>query len=216
MSLPVIGMFGGTFDPIHLGHLRSAQELCERLSLQRLLLVPCHLPPHRATPEVSAQHRLAMVAAAVAGFPELECDDIELRREHASYTLDTLQQLRQRYGEQVSLVLVMGGDSFNKLHTWRDWRGLFELAHVVVIERPGYRLEPAPEVAQWVEPRRIEETELAERGAGGWMVLSLEPWPISATEIRAQLASGEDVSQWLPDTVAHYIKQHGLYGGAAH
>lgn len=212
MRRRAIAIFGGTFDPVHLGHLRSAQELRERLQLDEVRLVPCHLPPHREHPETGAEHRLAMVELAVAGRAGLVADPVELERDDLSYTVLTLREYRRRWGEDVALCLVMGSDSFNGLHRWREWRALFELAHIVVMERPDHPLQPDAAVADCIASRRLDPTRLREAPAGGFIPLTLTQWPVSATGIRERLERGEAADELLPAGVGPYIRKHKLYG----
>ncbi|MGS0466713.1 nicotinate-nucleotide adenylyltransferase [Cobetia marina] len=142
--VPRVAMLGGTFDPVHHGHLRSAIELREALGLDHVLMIPCHQPPHRAAPGVSSQERLAMLEAAIAGEPGLKADARELFRDGPSYSADTLASLRGEYGPQARLVMAIGHDAFLKLGEWHAAERLFDDAHVVVIERPDHDA-PLPE-----------------------------------------------------------------------
>ncbi len=209
---PAIAIFGGTFDPIHLGHLRSAEELRERLALDEIRLLPCHRPPHRDTPDSDSRHRLAMVQLAVGDTPGLVVDALELEREAPSYSVETLRQCRQQLGDEPALCWVMGSDAFNGLQHWWHWRELFELAHVLVLQRPDHPLAPAPEVAAFVAGREMSPAQLRDSPAGGLLTLMLRQWPVSATAVREALARGADVSRWLPAGVEGYIREHTLYG----
>jgi len=135
-----IGIFGGTFDPIHIGHLRMALELKEQLGLDEMRLLPCHQPPHRDAPQVSSVQRVEMLRIALQDCPELQLDERELLRDKPSYTYDTLMELRAELGSEVSLVLCMGEDAFAGLPTWYRWQELIRLAHLVVIARPGWNI----------------------------------------------------------------------------
>ena len=135
-----IGVFGGTFDPIHIGHLRMALELKEQLGLDEMRLLPCHQPPHRDAPQVSSAQRAEMLRIALHDCPELQLDERELRRDKPSYTYDTLMELRAELGDDVSLVLCMGADAFSGLPNWYCWQELIRLAHLVVIARPGWNI----------------------------------------------------------------------------
>lgn len=211
MNLRALGILGGTFDPVHLGHIQSARELCERLDFDRIALLPCHLPPHRDMPQTPAAHRLAMARIAVAPFPRLTVDDRELARSGHSYTVDTLRELRADLGAEVSLTFVMGSDASNALHRWYCWRELFDFANILVMMREGYALEPAREVRDWVAPRRQSPESLRERPAGGFASIELTPWPQSATAVRQRLAAGENLGDCVPAEVETYIHQQGLY-----
>ncbi len=210
--LPAVGIFGGTFDPVHYGHLRSALELVERLRLQQLRLMPCAVPPHRAAPACDARHRAAMVQLAVAGEPRLACDSRELAREGASYTIDSLMELRSELGEECSLNLVMGCDAVLGITTWHRWQELLDWAHVVVIARPGWQLPASGPVAQWLrEHRPLECGGLHLHASGSILVEELRPLAISSTEIRELLAASRSPRYLLPQVVLDYIQAHNLY-----
>lgn len=208
-----IGMLGGTFDPVHLGHLRSAVELHEALSLDRLHMIPAQQPPLRGQPQVSAQQRLRLLEAGIAGTPGLVADDRELRRDGPSYSADTLAELRAEYGEQVRLVMAIGIDAFLRLAQWHQPERLFELAHLVVIARPGYGDALPASLTELVEHRRVDSVEaLMQRPYGSYLPLELPSlMAISATYIRECLEAGKSVRYLLPDPVEQAIEQGGLY-----
>ena len=206
-----LAILGGTFDPIHRGHVACAQELQERLGFSRLDLVPCHLPAHRDSPDSSAAHRLAMVRLAIEGLDGLGVDDRELRRDGPSYTVDTLAELRAELGEKPSLTFVMGGDAFNSLQHWERWQSLFEFANVLVMERAGIASKPAAEVLAYTEPRRMDAMQITTLPSGGFARIALQPWPQSATEVRRRLQADESLDDWLPEAVLNYIREHRLY-----
>lgn len=213
-SLPAsfVGVFGGTFDPVHYGHLRSALELVERLQLEQLRLMPSASPPHRATPHCSAEHRAAMVALAVAGESRLACDARELERHGNSYTIDSLIELRAELGAQCSLCMVMGCDAVLEITHWHRWRELLDWAHIVVIARPGWELPREGEVAQWLDSHRVATSSaLRQQSAGCIAIEELRPLRISSTEIRELLAAGRSVRYLLPQAVMDYIQTHRLY-----
>ncbi|MFN0317849.1 MAG: nicotinate-nucleotide adenylyltransferase [Burkholderiales bacterium] len=208
------GVLGGTFDPIHYGHLRLGEELGDALGLEQVRLVPAKLPPHRADPEVSAQHRLAMARLAAAGNPRFVVDDRELRREGPSYTADTLMELRKELGDQAPLCLMLGVDAFVALMTWSRWRQLFDLAHLVIATRPGYTLE----VDQLPEPlRSITQGKIATgfgtKASGCVIIRGIAALDISASSIRQALAKGQSTRYLLPGSVLDYIREHHLYRG---
>lgn len=208
-----IGMFGGTFDPVHLGHLRSAVELYEALSLDRLHMIPAQQPPLRGRPQVSAQQRLALLAAGIGNTPGLVADDRELRRAGPSYSADTLAELRAEVGNQARLVMVIGFDAFLRLTQWNQPERLFELAHLVVMARPGYS-DPLPaSLMELVEHRRVDSVEtLMQQPCGGYLPLELPSlMAISATYIRERLEAGKSVRYLLPDPVERIVEQDGLY-----
>lgn len=207
-----VGVFGGTFNPVHYGHLRSALELVERLGLAQLRLMPCAVPPHREAPACSAADRNAMVELAVAGEPRLVCDSRELRRRGPSYTIDSLAELRAELGPGRGLCLVMGCDAVLDITTWHRWQELLERAHVVVIARPGWHLPAVGPVAEWLTAHALQQpAQLRQQPAGGVLVQELRPLDISSTEIRAMLAAGRSARYLLPESVLEYIAAHGLY-----
>lgn len=214
-----IGLLGGTFDPIHHGHLRLAEEAAEGLGLGGVRLIPSGRPPHRGEPASSPGHRLAMVELAAAGNPLLEVDAAEVADPRASYTVDTLERLRGELGAARPLVLILGADAFAGLATWHRWRELFALAHVAVANRPGH----APHARRWpalldaalddaCSPRlTTDEQALARAPAGSVVPFEMTPLAISATRIRELLAGGHSARYLLPDDVLDYIWKHSLY-----
>lgn len=207
-----VAVFGGTFDPVHYGHLRSALELAQRLDLAEVRMMPCATPPHRSTPGVAAEQRACMLELAVAGEPRLTCDRRELRREGRSYTIDSLIELRKELGEQRSICLVMGCDAVLDITEWHRWDQLLDWAHVVVIARPGWQFPDGGTVAKWLAANACDgPAQLRERSAGCILVEELRPLPISASEIRALLGSGLSVRYLLPESVLDYIAAHKLY-----
>jgi nicotinate-nucleotide adenylyltransferase len=212
-----IALLGGTFDPVHYGHLRFADEVRRTLGLAELRLVPASDPPHRAGPRASAADRLAMLRLAVAEFPGLAVDEREINRSGKSYTVLTLEELR-REDAQRPLLLLLGADAFLGLPTWHRWREIFALAHIVVVARPGVALAeglPAPLVSEWAARLVRDPAILFSTPAGAIYEAFVPPQPIAATTIRAQLATGatgrDAVSQLLPRAVMAYIARHGLY-----
>lgn len=207
-----VGVFGGTFNPVHYGHLRSALELVEHLGLEHLRLMPCAVPPHREAPSCSAGDRAAMVELAVASEPRLRCDTRELARNGVSYTIDSLLELREELGAGHSLSLVMGCDAVLKINTWHRWQELLDIAHIVVIARPGWHFPRSGEVARWLEEHRGAGAEvLRSEAAGRILVEELRPLSISSTEIRDLLAAGQSARYLLPEPVLDYIQDRKLY-----
>ena len=211
-----LAVFGGTFNPVHYGHLRSALELVEKLGLDELRLMPCAVPPHREQPGCSAQHRAAMVELAVAGEPRLSCDRRELQRDgnsdSPSYTYDSLAELRAELGGKRALCMVVGCDAVRDIGSWHRWRELLDLAHIVVIARPGWSLPADGEVGSWLRDHAMDAVpNLCERPAGGILTQELRPLDISSTEIRELLASGRSARYLMPQSVLEYIQAHGLY-----
>ena len=215
MTLPALGVLGGTFDPIHFGHLRLAQELADALGLARVRFIPTGTPPHRDAPTVSGTHRLQMVRTAIAGNPLFETDDREIRREGISYTYDTLSELREQLGKR-PLCLLMGADAFTTLTTWHRWQELFDLAHVVIAHRPGFRLQeleaalPAPLHKIYLQ-RLAGASGALPANAGAIITREITALDISATRIRALLAQGFSPRYLAPDAVLEYIAHNHLY-----
>ena len=213
VHMPRIGMLGGTFDPIHLGHLRSAVELHEALMLDQLHMIPAQQPPLRDRPQVSAQQRFALLKAGIGDTPGVVADDRELRRDGPSYSVDTLIELRAEYGDQARLMMAIGYDAFLRLTQWHQPERLFAFAHLVVIARPGYS-EPLPAaLMELVGSRAVDSVEtLMQRPCGGYLMLELPSlMAISATYIRKRLETGKSIRYLVPGAVEEAIKQRGLY-----
>jgi nicotinate-nucleotide adenylyltransferase len=206
-----LAIFGGTFNPVHLGHLRSAVELVERLELDELRFMPCALPPHREAPGVDAATRAALVELAIAGAPRLACDRRELERDGPSYTIDSLFSLRAELGAARPLLLVMGSDALAGLPAWHRWEELLDHCHIVALARPDAALPASGPVARWLARHRVAAEVLRSRPAGGVHLLELRPLPISATEIRGLVQSGRSARYLVPDPVLAYLERHGLY-----
>ena len=212
-DVPRIAMFGGTFNPVHIGHLRAAIELREQLQLDQVHMIVNREPPHRQVPGVSGQDRFAMLSAAVEPLKGVVADARELEREGPSYTVDTLRSLREQYGEPARLMMVVGVDAFLGLASWRAPDTLFALAHIVVIQRPGAELILSDDVASLVEGRKADSIEhMMAQPAGSYLPLRLPtPIELSATAIRARLAEGHSTRYLLAPEVQHVIEQRGLY-----
>jgi nicotinate-nucleotide adenylyltransferase len=211
-SLSPVGVLGGTFNPVHYGHLRSALELVQSLQLEQLRLMPCAVPPHREAPVCSATHRAAMVELAVASEPHLACDSRELQRSGKSYTIDSLMDIRRELDAGHSLCLVMGCDAVLDIASWHRWQELLDWAHIVVIARPGWHLPHSGVVAEWLEAHRQVSVDALRLGAAGSVIIEeLRPLAISSTEIRDLLAVGQSARYLLPEAVLDYIETHNLY-----
>lgn len=206
-----LGILGGTFDPIHIGHLRGAMEVAETLQLDELKLIPSARPPHRDTPQVSAQDRLAMVRLATQGVEPLSVDDRELRRDAPSWTIDTLQSLRSELAANDPLFLLLGWDAFCGLPTWHRWEELLNYCHIIVLQRPDAD-EEAPEILRdLIAARRMADPHAIDGAAGKIAFVYQAPLAISATQIRQLLARGRSARFLLPDAVLTYIHAHRLY-----
>ncbi len=217
MSARPIGLLGGTFDPVHLGHLRLAEELGEALGLAEVRFLPTGTPPHRTQPAASAADRLAMVRLAIAGNPRFVLDEHEIHKTAPCYMVDTLTELRAELGSERPLVLFVGADAFLGLATWHDWRRLFDLAHLAVAQRPGF--DPAgwqaaipAALAAELERRRCEVADgLHSSPAGRIYVHEITQLDIAARRLRALLAAGRSVRYLVPEAVLDYIERHRLY-----
>ena len=206
-----IGMLGGTFDPVHIGHLRSALEVAESYALDQLLLIPSARPPHRATPQDSAQQRLAMVQLAVAGVDLLSVDDRELRRDKPSWSIDTLLSLRAELDEQDQLLLILGWDAFCGLPSWHRWDELLEHCHILVLQRPDADIEAPQALRDLVAAKSVSGPQTLQGPSGQIAFVWQTPLAISATQIRHLLATQRCVRYLVPDAVFNYIYAHRLY-----
>lgn len=210
-----LGIFGGTFDPVHYGHLRLAEESIERLALGGIRWIPAGNPPHRDAPEVTAAHRLAMVLRSTADNPRFSVDASEVEAAQPSYTVHTLERLRYELGSEQPLVLLLGADAFAGLASWHRWRDIFALAHVAVSHRPGFPIDVArlsPELGELFSARQQSQlSSLKAAPAGRVVTFAMTQLAISATQIRQLLANGLSARYLLPDTVLDYISSHSLY-----
>ena len=204
----MIGIYGGTFNPVHYGHLRTALEIKDLLGLSELRLVPCRLPPHRDEPDVTAEQRCEMLQLAIAGSEGMCVDPCELQREGPSYMVDTLAEIKRQQPHE-TLVLIMGMDAFQGLERWSRWQQLFDWAHIVVMTRPGFSLEGLG--ASFVSRLLANHEQLSQQSAGGLWFQEVTQLNISATQIRALLAKQGDVRFLVPEQVLDFIKQNGLY-----
>ena len=202
-----IGIFGGSFDPIHFGHLRPALEILDALSLDSMRFIPSGQPPHRGAPAASAAQRLAMLQAALRDEPRFQVDERELQRAAPSYTVDTLTELRREHPAD-ALVLVVGMDAFLGFPGWHRWREIFALAHVAVAHRPGWTLQTGGEIAELLRERKAE----ALAGTAGRVLLQpVTQFEISSTQVRETLARGGDVRWLVPEPVRAYIQDSHCY-----
>jgi nicotinate-nucleotide adenylyltransferase len=215
--LPTI-LYGGTFDPVHNGHIAVADAVAEAYQVT-VRLIPAADPPHRDRPGASAVQRAEMLELAIAGHSRLSVDRRELRRGGASFTIDTLREVRSELGPDVPLIWLLGSDALVGLATWKHWRGLFELAHVLAYKRPGSELGHAwlevhaREVFEEISPRWRPYAELAVRPAGGFSVFQpRHERPESASDVRSLIAEDGDWASSVPAAVARYIRDRKLYG----
>ncbi|HEX5650071.1 MAG TPA: nicotinate-nucleotide adenylyltransferase [Steroidobacteraceae bacterium] len=209
-----IGVFGGTFDPIHYGHLRTAYEVLQALRLREVRFVPAGDPPHRDPPRVDAAIRLELVRAATADQPGFVVDDREVRRAGPSYTVLTLGELRAEM-PSTPLCLIVGMDAFRGLPTWHRWQELLELAHVVVAPRPGWDAPREGPLGELLVSRRVASVEaLHERASGRIYVQPVTQLEISSSELRELLAAGRDPRYLVPDTVRELVRRTDCYSAS--
>ncbi len=211
-----IGILGGTFDPIHLAHLRVGEELFEAEALDELRYVPSAVPPHKARADVAdAAHRLRMVELALAGRTGFRTWDVELGRSGPSYSVDTLRALRTEVGERTRIVFALGRDAFAELHTWKEYAAIFTLGDLVVFTRPpqstALAIEDFPVATR--EAFRYDSVSAGFRHVSGHRVtlLRVTGLDISATDIRARVRAGRSIRYLVPDSVRDYVRAHGLY-----
>ena len=197
-----VGLFGGSFNPIHVGHLILAEEMYGQLGLEKVILVPARIPPHKPVKGmVDAAHRLEMIRLAIAGNPHLEASDIELRREGPSYTIDTVRQVLEEHEEPVRVYFLIGEDTVPELPTWKDVRSLRQLCQFVAANRPTAAADP-------------DQTENVPRRNGDTpdiVNIQMPPIGISSTEVRARAAAGRSITYLVPRSVEAYIREKGLY-----
>lgn len=210
-GLPV-GILGGTFDPVHYGHLRPAIELVQCLGLAEMRLVPGYVPPHRPPPRATSSQRLRLLHYAVAQVPGLVVDERELLRGGYSYTVDTLYELRNELGKR-PLCFVLGSDAFLGLPGWHRWHELAVLAHLVVMQRPGHALQLSDELLEWASPRKVADPgALHGRECGLLLFQEVTQLDVSASGIRRLIAQGRSARFLMPDPVWGCIANEGLYG----
>jgi nicotinate-nucleotide adenylyltransferase len=206
-----MGIFGGTFDPIHYGHLRTAFELREAVRLAEVRFLPTGNPPHREQTQASAEERLAMVRAAVADQPGFAVDDRETRRGGLSYSVDTLAELRGE-SPQRSICLLLGMDAFLGLPNWHRWREILELAHVVVAHRPGWKAPTQGPLGEVMVDRGTGSVrDLHDATAGRIYVHAVTQLEISSTDLRALIARGREPRYLVPDSVCKLLRDTGWY-----
>ena len=195
-----LGILGGTFDPIHMGHLRMAEHVFQRMELENILFIPAYVPPHKLGQDFApAQDRYAMTKLAIADNPHFTVSDMELQRTGVSYTIDTIRQLHEQCGD-MELHFIIGADSVAQLHTWHNIEEMLELTRFVAVWRPGY--EDAME--EFVRHLGLHAKERV-------LLLDTPVYDISSTEIRTRIRQGASLAGLVPDTVEKYIYEHGLY-----
>jgi len=209
----MIGIFGGTFDPVHYGHIKPALSVKQALNLSQLRFIPNRIPPHRALPWLSVEQRLALLKTALQTYPDIVIDERELDREGQSYMVDTLKSLRDDFPDE-DLCLIIGMDAFMGISSWYQWRSLFDLCHLVVTTRPGFEKSAIAEQVttsdyQFLSERMTDDINEITSGASGKILLKSVPQlDISSTQIRAMLIANKDVSQWMPEE--EYLQLRGF------
>jgi nicotinate-nucleotide adenylyltransferase len=208
-----LGILGGTLDPVHTGHIATALAARRQLGLDRILLMPARVPPHRTVrPSASGYHRFAMAALAIQGLDGLEVSDLELRSPGTSYTSDTLAQLRGRGFRPSQIFFITGADAFAEIETWHRYPDVLDMANFVVVARPGYDPRIVASRFEALATRAVDAAHGARRSGGVSIFLVDAPTPdVSSTEIRRRLASGQSIRGLVPAGVEAYIRQHRLY-----
>ncbi|MFT4293138.1 nicotinate-nucleotide adenylyltransferase [Enterobacter sp.] len=206
-------LYGGTFDPVHYGHLKPVEILANQIGLQRVIIMPNNVPPHRPQPEATSEQRKEMLALAIADKPLFALDERELRRDTPSWTSQTLQEWRAEKGPQQPLAFIIGQDSLLNFPSWHKYETILENSHLLVCRRPGYPLTMREEQhQQWLEAHLTDNVEDLHNQPAGKIYLAETPWfDISATIIRERLQQGLACDDLLPTAVLAYIHQHGLY-----
>ncbi len=207
-----IGLFGGTFDPVHNGHLRIALDAVEALDLTEVRLIPLAHAVHRDQPETPAAIRLAMLQAAVNGRSQFVVDDRELNRDGPSYTIDTLRSVRAEFPDR-DLCLLLGGDAFNGFLSWRDPEGILSLANLAILERPGHVRTPDPALQHLLERHEVKQLSA---GRGQIVISPVTQLDIAASDIRRRISAGRSIDFLVPDPVLTLIKAYGLYNSEGH
>jgi nicotinate-nucleotide adenylyltransferase len=211
MKNQAIAIFGGTFDPVHHGHLRAASEVAEQLKVSDFRLLPAGQPPHREGTWAEAYHRLAMLELALAPYPDLTVDEREVRREGPSFMVETLESIRAESGN-APVMVCLGQDAANGLNRWHRWREIFDLAHLVVMTRPRSRPQYPEDLSEFIVERQVQRTrDLMDSPCGRVRHVEVTQLEISSTDIRRQLATGRNPRFLLPETVLAYIRKHGFY-----
>ena len=213
--MPAIGILGGTFNPIHFGHLRMAQELADSLSLDTVRFIPAANPPHKNAPTITAQHRAAMVQLGIAGNKTFAFDGRELSRSGPSYSIDTLHSLRSELGTASSITLFMGSDAFTKFDTWHRWQEIIDLCHIALVQRPqlrGHDQKLSRTLETFLHNHYTENADDLHSQPSGFVTMrQVTALDISSTAIRHALQHDDSVRYLMPDNVIDYIAQHQLY-----
>lgn len=207
----ILGLFGGTFDPIHRGHLQPLSEAARQIGIEQIKLIPCHIPPHKASPNVAAHQRLQMVKIATANTALFSVDDRELKQQRPSYSVHTLTALRHEY-PQTPLCFFMGMDSLRTFASWYKYQDILALCHLVIMQRPGHSMIFNPRITQLLATHQTQDSDDLQRHLAGKIFISdARQVAISATELRQRLARSHDVSEFIDANVLEYIQAYKLY-----
>lgn len=209
--MPTLGLLGGTFDPIHLGHVAVGRAAQAALDLREVRLVPSRVPPHRPGPQVSSHHRFAMAALAAMEEPGWTISDVEVTRDGPSYSYDTLQQIAAEGLAPTQICFLIGVDAFAEIATWSRYPAVLDLAHFVVVARPGAPFAALEARVPALAGRLTAAADLAARATPGIVRLDVTTPDISSTDIRTRAAHGLPLDGLVPEAVAQYIRRHGLY-----
>jgi nicotinate-nucleotide adenylyltransferase len=210
------GLLGGTFDPIHIGHLRCAEEIREIFDLNRIIFIPASRPPHKLDAEITSfRHREQMVRLAIEGNPTFSFSDIENQRAGKSYSIETVEYFLNEYLKTIEIYFILGQDAFHAIQTWKDWQKLLVLCNFAVLTRPGYEnrglsgILPEDFVSQFT----YDDNADGFRGPSGHMIYFRQVTflDISSSDIRARVRQGKTISYLTPEPVRHYIKKNNLY-----
>ena len=204
------GVYGGTFDPIHTGHLTPVECAAKRLNINNVIIIPCFIPPHKATPNVSAKDRLTMVQLAVSGSPLFEASDIELKRNEPSYSFYTLKELKQATPD-ATLCFFIGTDSLHNFTDWHRWSDILTLCHIVVCSRRSDGAMPVNTGKQLQPYLTNDPLKLCKKDSGSILLMETPEINISSTELRRRLGGEQDVTEFMSQEVIRYIQDNGLY-----
>ncbi|MDH5191094.1 MAG: nicotinate-nucleotide adenylyltransferase [Gammaproteobacteria bacterium] len=207
----MIGILGGTFDPVHNGHVQIALDIHHALELEQIRLIPCNVPPHRNMPVANAEQRLAMLQLVTVDHDELSVDTRELEREGPSWMVDTLTSLRNDLGN-TPLCFIVGVDAFNHIDTWHEWQKLISLAHIVIADRPDCKLAGSGTVAEFLKQNITgNKHDLLQQAAGLIYRCPVTQVNVSSTSIRNKIHSGDDADNQMPEKVWAYIQKQAIY-----
>jgi nicotinate-nucleotide adenylyltransferase len=211
-----LGILGGTFDPIHFGHLRIAEEICEEMDLEKVLLIPGGLPPHKYKESITPFHdRLAMTRIAAQDSSLLEVLDLEGRRNGPSYSIETLREIHRLYKDNVDIFFIIGMDAFLEINTWKEYKNLFKESNFVVLKRPGFSFEELEPfiISMEVGFKRMSDSNTFATPSGNLLIYKEATlMDISSTRIREMVAAGRSIRFLLPEAVRVYIIEKSLYG----